>query len=85
MSGDRPRRLVRILAWLLTPAVAWAASFLGGWVAAALARNAASPERGVIWLGAGAVLGAGLGAGGWIWLLLRRGGTRGTASEAPDA
>ena len=73
MSGDRPRPLVRILAWLLTPVVAWAASFLGGWAGAALARHGARPGQGVIWLGAGAVLGAALGAGAWIWFLLRRG------------
>ena len=69
MSGDRPRRLVRILAWLLPPVVAWAASFLGGWGAAALARHAASPARAVIWLGAGAVVGAAVGAGLLRWQL----------------
>jgi hypothetical protein len=81
VSGDRPRRLVRILAWLLTPLVAWAASFLGGWLAATLARNVASPGRAVIWLGGGAVLGAALGAGAWIWFLLRLGRGREAATD----
>jgi len=84
VSGDRPRRLVRILAWLLTPLVAWAASFFGGWLAAILARHAASPGRAVIWLGAGALLGAALGAGAWIWFLRRRGGSRDASASGVE-
>jgi hypothetical protein len=70
-----------MLAWLLTPLVAWAASFLGGWLAAILARRAANPGAAVIWLGGGAVVGAALGTGAWIWFLLRRGGARGMGGE----
>ncbi len=72
MTGDETRRLLRVCAWLLTPLVVWAASFLGGWIGAVIGRNAGSPNRGLMWLGAGAVVGAAGGMTGWI-LLLRRG------------
>lgn len=71
MTGAETRRLTRVLAWLLTPVVAWAASFLGGWLGAVIGRGAGSSGRGLVWLGAGAVVGALLGATGWV-LLLRR-------------
>jgi hypothetical protein len=71
VTGERSRRLTRVIGWLLTPVVAWAASFLGGWIGALLGRRLAAPGGALAWLGAGAVLGALLGATGWV-LLLRR-------------
>jgi hypothetical protein len=62
-----------MVAWLLTPVVAWAASFLGGWMGALVGRRADSPAAGIAWLGGGAVLGALVGAGIWIVVLLRAG------------
>jgi hypothetical protein len=66
---------VRIVAWLLTPVVAWAASFLGGWLGALVGRGADSPAAGLKWLGGGAVVGALVGAGAWI-IVLRSAGKR---------
>lgn len=73
MTPKSNRRLVRMLAWLLTPVVAWAASFLGGWMGALVGRRVEDPAAGITWLGGGAVLGALLGAGVWIVFLLRAG------------
>lgn len=82
MTGERSRRLIRVIAWLLTPVVAWAASFLGGWVGALIGRRVAGPEGGLIWLGGGAVVGAVVGVVGWV-LVLRRTGTGSGVSEPP--
>ena len=73
MTGEPNRRLVRMVAWLLTPVVAWAASFLGGWIGALVGREAGSAAAGIKWLGGGAVLGALVGAGVWMILLIRMG------------
>lgn len=64
-------RLLRILAWLLTPVVAWAASFLGGWLGALAATAIGSSELNVALLFGGAALGGAAGVAGWIWLLRR--------------
>lgn len=66
MSESGWRRLVGIGVWLLTPLAAWAVSFLGGWVGAALGRDLSSPVAGLALLGAGALLGALVGGLGWI-------------------
>lgn len=42
------RFLLRLLGWLLTPLVAWAASFCGAMVGALLASRLASPAAGVV-------------------------------------
>jgi outer membrane lipoprotein SlyB len=73
VTGDLNRRLMRIVAWLLTPVVAWAASFLGGWIGALVGRRAGSAAAGIKWLGGGAVLGALVGAGIWMIMLIRAG------------
>lgn len=73
MTGESNRRLVRIVAWLLTPVVAWAASFLGAWMGALMGRRADNPAAGITWLGGGAVLGALVGTGIWIGYLVRAG------------
>jgi hypothetical protein len=55
----RPVRLLLALAWLLTPVAAWAASFLGAWVGAAL-------TGGFVGMVVGGVASGLLGAWGWI-------------------
>ncbi len=65
------RGLARLVGWLLTPLVAWAASFVGATIGAAVTGGL---DRGTTALG----ITAGLGAitalvGAWAWLrLLRR-------------
>ncbi|GBD33293.1 MAG: hypothetical protein KatS3mg081_0519 [Gemmatimonadales bacterium] len=76
MSESGWRKPLRIVTWLLTPLAAWAVSFLGGWLGAALGRDLDSPSAGLALLAAGAVLGALAGGLGWIYatrrLLFRR-------------
>lgn len=62
--SQRPARLRTVLAWLLTPVAAWAGSFLGAWLAAGVSGELTA-------LVVGGVLGAGLGAWGWLLLLYR--------------
>jgi outer membrane lipoprotein SlyB len=69
-EGER-RRLFRIVAWLLTPVAAWAASFLGGWLGAQVGARFGSPVGGIGFLVGGAVLGGLAGVVAWIGLLRR--------------
>ena len=65
------RALVRIAGWLLTPLVAWAASFIGAIVGASIAKGVDSPGTGlVITVVCGAI--AGLGTLGVVIHYLRR-------------
>ena len=65
------RTLARVFGWLLTPFVAWAASFLGASAVAAVTPLFPSPRTGLIVTGLAAVLAA--MAALWAWLrLLRR-------------
>lgn len=66
------QRLLRILAWLLTPLVAWATSFLGGWIGALLWRSDEPALTGLKALGIGSVIGGLAGAVGWVWYLWHR-------------
>jgi MFS family permease len=70
-----------MFAWLLTPVVAWAASFLGGWMGALVGRRVDNPVAGLKWLGAGAVVGALVGAAVWMIVLLRTGRERGETRQ----
>jgi hypothetical protein len=81
----RSRRSVRIVAWLLTPVVAWAASFLGGWIGLLLGR-ARGDANALVWGGVGAVVAALAAVIAWV-LRLRIGARRdaGSGSHAPDA
>jgi hypothetical protein len=65
------RLFLRAFGWLLTPFIAWAASFFGCVAGEVIATRMASPMRGVL---LSAVLGAVAGFGGLLgWLrLLRR-------------
>ena len=40
--------LIRVLGWLLTPLVAWAASFIGAAIGAVFARGITSPTTGLV-------------------------------------
>jgi len=65
------RTLARVSGWLLTPFVAWAASFLGAAAAAGLAAAIPNPRTG-LFVTAGGAVGAAVVAI-WAWLgLLRR-------------
>lgn len=82
MTGESARRLIRVVAWLLTPVVAWAASFLGGWLGAVIGRRAAGPQGGLIWLGGGAVAGAVAGVVGWVLVLRWQAARSGAATPS---
>jgi hypothetical protein len=65
------RTFARVSGWLLTPFVAWAASFLGASVVAGVAAAIPDPRTG-LFLTAGGAVGAAVVAI-WAWLgLLRR-------------
>jgi hypothetical protein len=65
------RTLVRILGWLLTPLVAWAASFLAVWGFLRTQRVFDHPWT-AIWLALAIAVGAGVTAlFGWLQLLRR--------------
>lgn len=71
MNLLRSRRSVRIVAWLLTPVVAWAASFMGGWIGLFVGNRLSKPQA--LWWGiGGAVLGGILALAVWV-LRLRAG------------
>ncbi len=71
MTGEKTHRLIRVIAWLLTPVVAWAASFLGGWLGAVMGKGATHPTGGLLWLGTGALIGGVVGVAIWVVLLRR--------------
>jgi hypothetical protein len=65
------RKLVRFVGWLLTPLIAWAASFVGAWIGAEVSRGAnRSTTTLAVSLGFGAVF-ALLAAWGWLRFLRR--------------
>ena len=65
------RFFVRLVGWLLTPFIAWAASFIGAVLGASIARGVNSPGTGlIITLVCGAI--AGLGTLGVVIHYLRR-------------
>ncbi len=66
MKRTRFRRLVRLIGWLLTPVVVWAASFLGGWLGAALGKT-------MRYMVGGGVAAGTLAFVGWVWLAWWRG------------
>jgi len=67
--------IARVVAWLLTPVVAWAASFVGGWIGAATAGG----DAGIAPLVIGGIAGGALGVLGWLGLLFWSG------RSTPDA
>ena len=72
MRGGVPRRWLEVGGWLLTPIVAWAVAFLGGWGGALAGNRLRSPTAGLALIVVGALLGAALGAFGWAAWIRRR-------------
>lgn len=65
------KALLKILGWLLTPLVAWAASFVGAWLGAMAGAPLKRPMA-TLWVTASFGVAAAL-IGAWAWLrLLRR-------------
>lgn len=78
------RFLLRLLGWLLTPLVAWAASFSGAVLGAALAGQAARATTGVVLtIGMGFAF-ALLGTHGWLRLIRRSPELQEALHLAPD-
>ena len=78
------RVLLRILGWLLTPLVAWAASFLGAWIGALISAGASKPMT-TLWVTAiCGVVSALAGALGWLRFLRRSPRLQKTLAVAPD-
>ncbi|HEY2825555.1 MAG TPA: hypothetical protein VGI83_08425 [Gemmatimonadales bacterium] len=69
------RRFYRLVGWLLTPLVAWAASFLGAWLGAVVGASARA-------LVIGSVMGAVAGAAGWGMMMTATG--RGPSTESEE-
>ena len=65
------RFVARLAGWLLTPLVAWAASFFGAWLGALLAGGVTDSGRGLLtMLGVGALFAIGATVA-WMWFLRR--------------
>jgi hypothetical protein len=63
------RRLLVLVGWSVTPVVAWAAAFLGGWVGARVGGLFESAKLGFVALVAGAAFGALLATGLCLWTM----------------
>jgi hypothetical protein len=76
-------RFLRIVGWLLTPLVVWAASFLGAWAGATLGRRFPVWRGGIEWMVLGGVLGGATAMSLWVHRL-RRGGRAGAPRLPPQ-
>lgn len=65
------RLVMRLFGWLLTPLVAWAASFLGATAAASMIGGSGSARTQLVVTIAGGAVAALLALAGWIRLLRR--------------
>ena len=76
--------LLRFLGWLVTPLVAWAASFVGAWIGAMVSGGASNPMT-ALWVTVifGAVT-ALLGAWGWLRLIRKNPKLQEALAVAPD-
>lgn len=83
MTGLPLRGLVGIVGLLLTPFVAWAASFFGGWLGA-LVGSLLEGDRAALWaMITGSVLGAVISTIAWVRSLLsyrKKDGAKGNGS-----
>lgn len=64
--SDGRRDIVRMLGWVLTPFVVWAAAFAGGWLGAVVGHRWPVLLGGIGWIVGGAVVGGGLALTIWI-------------------
>jgi len=78
------RFLLRMLGWLLTPLVAWAASFSGAVLGAALSRGAGSAVTGIVLTAGLGMAFAILGTHAWLRLIRRSPELRQALHLAPD-
>lgn len=78
------RFLLRLLGWLLTPLVAWAASFSGAVLGAALAGQGARATTGLVLTIAMGFAFAVLGTHGWLRLIRRSPELREALHLGPD-
>lgn len=78
------RFLLRLLGWLLTPLVAWAASFSGAVLGAALAGQGARATTGLVLTVAMGFAFAVLGTHGWLRLIRRSPELREVLQLGPD-
>jgi hypothetical protein len=78
------RAVLRLVGWLLTPLVAWAASFGGAWLGAAVGGRVASSTT-AFWVTVafGGVCGV-VAARAWLRLISRSRKLRETLAVAPD-
>jgi uncharacterized membrane protein YeaQ/YmgE (transglycosylase-associated protein family) len=65
------RFLLRLVGWLLTPLVAWAASLFGAWLGALAAALVASATAAIVLTVIGGAIGAVLGTMLWMRMLRR--------------
>ena len=72
-------KVLRVVGWLLTPLVVWAASFSGAWLGATLGRRFPTFLGGVEWMLLGGVLGGATALTLWVHRLRR------ARHAAPDA
>ena len=78
------RGFVRLVGWLLTPLVAWAASFAGAWLGATVASGFKNSTTGAwIVVGFGAAFGI-VAAWAWLHYLRRSPKLQKTLAVAPD-
>ena len=78
------RGLVRLGGWLLTPLVAWAASFVGAWLGATIAGSVKSSSTGAwVVVAFGTAFGI-VAAWGWLHYLRRSPRLQQSLAVAPD-
>jgi putative effector of murein hydrolase len=77
-AGRRPWFVVG--GWLLTPVVAWAVAFLGGWLGAVVGMRIRSSTAALAAIALGALLGAASAVIGWA-RVMRRLGSRGSENK----
>lgn len=70
MTEGRRRPWLLVGGWLLTPVVAWAVAFFGGWIGAIVGTQL-SATAGLVAIGLGALMGAVGALAGWMRLLGR--------------
>ena len=78
------RAIVRILGWLLTPLVAWAASFVGATIGAWISGGADSPKTVLIVTAAFGLVFAWVSAWAWLRYLRRHPRLQRRLEVAPD-
>ena len=65
------RRIIRFFGWLLTPLVAWAAAFFGGWIGARLFVNSDSAKVSAVGMFVTAGVFAFAATFAWAWAIRR--------------